>query len=251
MPEPSLTIAMDYQLNDIQSFCTNPACYCVLGIDPTFNLGPFNVTVTTYKHHQLVKRDGKTSTFIGPLFIHYRKTFSCYNTFASSLIGLNKAFGDILSFGTDGEGPLIEAFSRQCQLATHLTCFTHCKGNIKRKLQEIGIPSDYIPKYICEIFGSRQGSTFIEGLADATSTDDFDEHLKALEVVWNNRERQINSPLKLSLYFKKNKATVFKDSMIKPVRIKGGLRDPPIEYHNNCPECMNNVIKMKVDRKRN
>ena len=25
----------------------------------------------------------------------------------------------------------------------------------------------------------------------------------------------------------------------------------PLEYHNNCPECMNNVIKMKVDRKRN
>ena len=39
--------------------------------------------------------------------------------------------------------------------------------------------------------------------------------------------------------------------MIKPVRIKGGLGDTPIEYHNNCPECMNNVIKMKVDRKRN
>ena len=55
---------------------------------------------------------------------------------------VNKAVGEILAFGTDGEGPLIEAFSRQCQLATHLTCFTHSKGNIKRKLQEIGIPSD-------------------------------------------------------------------------------------------------------------
>ena len=28
------------------------------------------------------------------------------------------------------------------------------------------------------------------------------------------------------------------------------LGSPPVEYHNNGPECMNNVIKMKVDRKR-
>ncbi len=248
VPEPSLTLAMDYQLSDIQSFCTNPAHYCVLGIDPTFKLGPFNVTVTTYKHYQLIKRDGKAPTFIGPLFVHYRKTFSCYNTFASSL---NKAVGEILAFGTDGEDPLIEAFARQCQLATHLTCFTHCKGNIKCKLKEIGIPADNVPKYPSEIFGSQQGSTFMEGLVDSSSSDEFDENLQVLEVIWNNREQQINSPPQFFSYFKKNKVAVFKDSMIKPVRIKGGLGDPPVENHNNCPECMNNVIKMKVDRKRN
>ena len=37
--------------------------------------------------------------------------------------------------------------------------------------------------------------------------------------------------------------------MIKPVREGAGLGSPPKEYHNNCPECINNVIKMKVDRK--
>ena len=46
-----------------------------------------------------------------------------------------------------------------------------------------------------------------------------------------------------------NKASVFKESMIKPVREKAGLGSPPKQYHNNCPECINDVIKMKVGRK--
>ena len=38
--------------------------------------------------------------------------------------------------------------------------------------------------------------------------------------------------------------------MIKPIREKAGLGTPPSEYHNNCPECINHVFKMKVDRKK-
>ena len=38
--------------------------------------------------------------------------------------------------------------------------------------------------------------------------------------------------------------------MIAPTRGKAGLGHPPKEYHNNSPECINNVIKMKVKRKR-
>ena len=36
------------QLNDMAKFCTDPNQCCVLGIDPTFNLGEFSVTVITY-----------------------------------------------------------------------------------------------------------------------------------------------------------------------------------------------------------
>ena len=38
--------------------------------------------------------------------------------------------------------------------------------------------------------------------------------------------------------------------MIAPVREKAGLGSPPQEYHNNCPECINNVIKMEVKREK-
>ena len=47
-PEPTVIMAMDYQLAEMEAFCTSPYHRCILGIDPTFNLGPFNVTVTTY-----------------------------------------------------------------------------------------------------------------------------------------------------------------------------------------------------------
>ena len=39
--------------------------------------------------------------------------------------------------------------------------------------------------------------------------------------------------------------------MIASVREKAGLGHPPKEYHNNGPDCINNVMKMKVKRERN
>ena len=42
------------------------------------------------------------TTYVGPLFLHYRKTFS---SFAAGLTGLNKSLASICSFGTDGEVP--------------------------------------------------------------------------------------------------------------------------------------------------
>ena len=38
--------------------------------------------------------------------------------------------------------------------------------------------------------------------------------------------------------------------MIASVREKAGVGHPPKEYRNNGPECINNVIKMKVKRER-
>ena len=149
------------------------------------------------------------------------------------------------------QGALIDAFHQQCPDAIHLTCFIHCRGNIKRKLHELGIPADIISSYLHDIFGHQQGSTFVQGLVDASSSSEFDENLNALRDVWNAREEQFNSPPQFFDYFKKHKAAVFKESMIKPVRMKAGLGNPPTEYHNNSPECINHVIKMKVDHKRN
>jgi len=35
----SVILAYDYQLAKVEAFFTNPGHHCVLGIDPTFNLG--------------------------------------------------------------------------------------------------------------------------------------------------------------------------------------------------------------------
>ena len=59
------------QLNDMVRFCMNPIASCVFGIDPTFNLGKFFVTVTTFSYsHVINKCTMKSPTFFGPIFVH-------------------------------------------------------------------------------------------------------------------------------------------------------------------------------------
>ena len=67
-PEPMCVLATNQQLADLERFCTaSPSS--VLSIDPTFNLGPFYVTPTTY-HNLLVKTKGITqSIWVQSLFI--------------------------------------------------------------------------------------------------------------------------------------------------------------------------------------
>ena len=43
-----MVLALDWTIDDLVRFCTNGDEFCVLGFDPTFNLGSFDVTVTTY-----------------------------------------------------------------------------------------------------------------------------------------------------------------------------------------------------------
>ena len=49
--------------------------------------------------------------------------------------------------------------------------------------------------------------------------------------------------------FVKRKTSAFKESMIKPVQEKAGLGSLAKQY-NNCLECINNLNKMKLGRKR-
>ena len=71
-PEPMTVLAYNWSLNDIERFCTKGRC-TVLSIDPTFNLGHFDVTVTTYRHLLLINSRGKHPVMMGPIFIHLRK----------------------------------------------------------------------------------------------------------------------------------------------------------------------------------
>ena len=74
-PEPSVLMTGDHQIAEVEAFCTNLDYHCVLGIDPTFNLGNFNLTVTTYKQLQFVESNGEHPTFVGPFFYIFTKNF--------------------------------------------------------------------------------------------------------------------------------------------------------------------------------
>ena len=118
-PEPMTVLAYDWSLDNIQRFCTQPQCI-VLTVDPTFNLGDFDVTVTTYRHLLLKNADGCNPVMLGPVFVHQRKRFETYHFFASSLTGLKPSLTDIRAFGTDGEKALSSAFQTVFRQAVHL-----------------------------------------------------------------------------------------------------------------------------------
>lgn len=88
-PEPMYVLHTNSQLFDIERFCTDPGVFTPLSVGPTFNLGNFSVTVTSYRNLLLKnKRTKKNPVMIGPMLVHRRKLFSSYYFFASSLVSL-------------------------------------------------------------------------------------------------------------------------------------------------------------------
>ena len=109
-PEPMAVLATQQQLFDLERFCCSNPEFCIMGVDPTFNLGEFSVTPIVYQHLFVqVRTSRKSPWLLGPLLIHYRKEFRNYNFFFSSLVGLRRSLMDIKAGGTDGEKNIIEA----------------------------------------------------------------------------------------------------------------------------------------------
>lgn len=252
-PEPMCVLARDRQLNDMVRFCTDDCQFSIVGVDPTFNLGDFSVTVITYRHLQLLHRvTKKHPVILGPMLVHQNKTFESYHFLASSMVGLCPQLSSLTAFGTDGEKPLGDAFAVQFHGASHLLCFLHVKERIKMKLRDLGISGEYIKPFLSDIFGHQEGTHLFCGLVDCESSEEFDEQLLQLETTWNERE---NVAVKKCLpefhaWFTRYQASNMKSKMLKPLRKKVGLGDPPVHYTNNANESENAKIKSKVDYKR-
>ena len=140
-PEPMAVLASDWTLNDLDRFCTKQGC-TVFCINPTFSLGDFSVTVTTYRHLMLHNSDEKCPVMMGPILIHKQKKFESYHSFASSLVGLKPSLRSLRVFGTDGERAISKAMHVVFEKAVHLRCFLHFKGNLDMKLREYGVPKN-------------------------------------------------------------------------------------------------------------
>ena len=65
----------------------------------------------------------KHPTMVGPVFVHQQKNFAAFSYFASILISFNKKLQGLLTFGTDRDKVLIEAFSHNFPFAMQLCCF--------------------------------------------------------------------------------------------------------------------------------
>ena len=81
-PESMAVLATEQQLIDMERFCCDPYQFSIFSVDPTFNLGKFSVTPTVFKN--CLVEDTKTHNspiVLGPLLVHYHKTFRTYNFF--------------------------------------------------------------------------------------------------------------------------------------------------------------------------
>jgi hypothetical protein len=72
-PEPTVFLATQQQLIDIERFCTNPEKFCILGVDATFQIATFYFTFTTYRNLMLTTEKGNHPVFIGPGILHKQK----------------------------------------------------------------------------------------------------------------------------------------------------------------------------------
>ena len=98
-PDPAIILATEQQLLDLERFCCNESAFSVLPVDPTFSLGDFDVTPTSYCHLLLrSSRTGKPPVMLGPIMIHYRKNFGTYVFFCSFFCEHEQKLGKNPSF---------------------------------------------------------------------------------------------------------------------------------------------------------
>ena len=248
---PCCVLATDGQLHNLVRFCTNPGASCVLGIDPTFNLGKFYVTVTTFTYSHVVNKTTKRSpTFFGPMFVHTEKNYESYYFFFSTLLKLEPKLDGIIAVGTDGEQAIVKALNAVFMgKPVHLRCFIHMKDNIRRKLTELLLPETIREEIIRDIFGTQQGTVYVMGILDALSPADFDDRLSSLKTKWDELEHSVHPHQEPQFYqwLLKNEVEDMKVSMIASVRESAGLGSPPVAYTTNRNESMNKVAKSYAD----
>lgn len=178
--QPRSFQATDFQLNQLTRICESEKYASVLGVDATFNCGNFFVTLTSFQHKMFVnKQSGKHPVILGPSVIHMTKEFEDYHYLAGRLKVHCKNFGSLKAFGTDGEINLANAFVCERPDAIHLRCKIHLCDNIERKLTNLSFNKDARQNILETIFGRRQGNARVKALADATSSEEFDEMMEA------------------------------------------------------------------------
>jgi hypothetical protein len=249
--EPAIIVALDRQLDELVRFCTEEK-FGILTVDPTFSLGDFDVTITAYR--QLILRCRRSSehpVFIGPVMVHYKKSFSTYLFFASTLVGIRPELSKLKCFGTDGEQALFEAFQTAFPEAIHLLCSLHMKRNIKAKLRELGVSESVQQIVISDIFGQQIGSQHLEGLIDSESNDEFGKGYDIISQKWKGLDSTEGGSMHVFVsWFHRHKYSVIKETMLKSVRRSAGLGDPPTLFTTNASESVNSLVKNRMDYKK-
>jgi len=127
------------------------------------------------------------------------------------------------------------------------------RQDIKRKLtSDMRFPTDIVSEILADIFGSKEGPTFLEGLVDCSLEYDFDSKLSMLEERWEGFEVYETRLQMIDFFtwFKKYHAEEVKSTMLRPIRIAAGLGYLPSQFCTNDSEAINSSIKQFVQFKK-
>ena len=248
---PVCILATHQQLREMSHFCTGENVFNIVGVDGTFNLGPFYVTVMTYTNSMVENvTNHKMPTFIGPIMVHMEKTAEVYKHFFTQVVKYCPLLRNIRTFGTDGEQALVnglkDVFGSKC---VYLRCFKHFKDDILRKLTSTGFPDWSKRVIINDIFGYTQGDTYIKGLLDSEDCQEFRQKMEAVKDKWNELEQRScdrNHP-NFHSWMMQYKFDVAVSTMLASVRKAAGLGNPPVQYTQNRNESINRLLKDRTD----
>ncbi len=243
--KPFCVVASKRQLNDIKRFCCNPIEYRPFTIDPTFNLGPYNVTPISYQNLLVTGKEGGHPTMIGPVLLHEKKTKTTYSMFVGTIKSLEPDLTNLLAFGTDDETALVEGFNQHFERATHLLCEIHLKKNIETKLTSMNITGETKQSIISDIFGRKVQDAFESGMSDAKDPEEFFVMLDSALVKWADLHPNGEE---FHGWFKTNKAKAFAESVVSSVRQRAGLGCPPEKFTTNSSERTNGIIQDFIKR---
>ena len=236
---PTVMLFRDRQMNNIVKFCCHKKANRVseLGVDVTFQLGPFYLLVTSFRNTMLwVKSSGNHPSFLGPVMACMTKEESTYLSFIHCL---NREIPGLSEFlhatGTDDERALRNALAAGFRGATPLLCYIHSKRNIEAKCRKLGLSTALVSRICKDLYREKSG------LVWSSSRDEFDARARVLMSEWETLERSEKAGPMFAEYFRAHKLNDMRNRMAAYVMKELGLGNKP--YEQNVPESVNSMIK--------
>ena len=179
---PNFILYDEQQIEDLQYFVSHQG-NLPLGIDRTFNLGPYFVTSLVYKNQRIVRsNNSEHPLFLGPMFLHRDATFEAYHTFFSTIKASLCKKVDVkkieistckeMIFGSDEEQALTSAVESVFPSSTRTLCTKHLKDNVLAYMKnKAGVKQKIRRQIVEKMFGEN-------GLSSADDSIAFDKRCK-------------------------------------------------------------------------
>lgn len=248
IPVDLFVLGTEVMCDDIGRFSCSDKLSHPISIDPTFNMGEYEVTPVVYKHLFLkTKRQEESPVFLGPTMIHHKKNFDTYKVLSSTCVSNCKGLSQAKGYMTDGEEALDRAWKTELPKATHLRCIRHFEGNCKQKLRDIGITEAKKQKFFLdEIFGVPGK---VEGIVDLESKKEVKKQIKAVKEKFDQKESELlqRTSYKPRFYnYLYERRSMISNAMSQKARRKAGMPSGAdgkrLRPYTNGSEAINNVM---------